>query len=199
MFAAGSGQLFGINQQPLRCLQTVADVELAIVKAGFGLEIEITATPNLQTPYHRSRIVQSLDTSQQLIAPRNLRQNRAGVIVLRLRPRHNLGIFRVLQPAVRVTDRGAKVFFSNFSHGSIRQFRLAKRGGRADREQQKKSRAVHKRSPRFTRRMRGENGSNCTSSWDEFHAGGDSGPLTLLRASYLSVDSNMASGSIFRA
>ena len=54
-------ELLGIYQHALRRGDAVAHVELAIVRAGFGLEVKVAAAPNLESANDAACVVQRFD------------------------------------------------------------------------------------------------------------------------------------------
>src|SRR5258708_7303635 len=84
-------------------------------------------TPNLQAGDDWAGVVELLDAIKQLLSSRNPRQGGAGVIVLRLHPRHDFWVAGVLQPAIGVSHVGPEILLRDCADRSFGQLHLRKR------------------------------------------------------------------------
>jgi hypothetical protein len=108
--------LVRVDQQALAALQPVARVQLVVDVARALLLVEVALAVVADVVDDRAGLRQVLDALEQPLAPGHARQHRARVRVLALHPGLDLGIGRVLEPAVRVGDRLAEVGVRDGAH-----------------------------------------------------------------------------------
>ena len=120
------GQRLGIDQQPLFSIDAVAHIEFGIVCARISLQIKELPAPHLGQAHPGAGFVERGHPLQQLVASGNTGEYRARVVILRFHPRGNFRVGRLLQPAIRVSDLGAKIFLAHFADRRLRQFCLRK-------------------------------------------------------------------------
>jgi len=125
-------ELLRVEQEPLVSLEPLADVELAIVRAGLCLEIEVAPLRPRNGGDRCAGVVETLDPLCQLRARRDLLEHGPRVVVLGLHPTDHLGALGFLHPPVRVDDLLPEVGLDDLFDRGRRRRALRQRGARGE-------------------------------------------------------------------
>ena len=158
---SGSGGLVWVDEQAFSPIDALADVQFDRVLTRLALAVKQASPSPSHTGNRRRRAGVGGDARLQLVAPRDLVQNGAGVCVLALQPCLETGRPAVLHPAVVVGDLRSEIVVHHRLSGGDRRRGLRVRDAGDDQGEGGDKDAFHDRTDSRLRRQINDKPEEC--------------------------------------